>query len=122
MTTRKTIIVRTQFEAVHRWSDCPHDDVNFLRFPHRHIFYVEVEAEVTSSDREIEFIRLKRSLARFLAGNYDLDIGERSCEMICEEILQRFPILDSVSVFEDNENGARIRKKGSKNGDEGMCD
>ena len=106
----KYIIIRTQFEALHKWEDCPYEDVSFLRELHRHIFHVEVKAEVTSLNREIEFIRFKRKIEDFLQHCYKKDIGNLSCEMLCEIILNEFPCLCQASVFEDNENGAMIKR------------
>ncbi len=104
------IVIRTQFEAIHQWPECPFDDVAFLRVPHRHIFHIEVKFK-TSSDREIEFIRMKREVQAFLALNYiGKDLGKESCETIAEKILYSFHA-DFVAVFEDRENGAEVARK-----------
>jgi hypothetical protein len=108
---RSYVVARTQFEALHRWEGCPYEDVSFLRTPHRHIFHVEVKAEVKGNDREIEFIKMKRQVTRYI--NQTLtgrDIGNMSCEMIAEDLLHTFPLLCEVSVFEDGENGAVVQR------------
>lgn len=116
----KTIVVRTQFEGIHCYPDAP-KDVEFLKHPHRHMFYVEAEIEVFHDDRELEFILVKRDLDKFLKG----DLKSASCEMICRTVQQylkrTYPLNGAqvsitgsneryvnVSVFEDDENGARI--------------
>ena len=110
---RITIIIRTRFEAIHSWPNCPYEDVTFLRNPHRHEFWVEVEIEVSHNDREIEFIKAKRELDRFLAGVYGKDLGSKSCEDIAENIMNSgmFWQVQSVTVLEDGENGAKISKE-----------
>ena len=105
-----SIIIKTNFEAKHYWSDAP-VEVAFLRNPHRHIFYVEVKMEVKELDREIEFFMLKKILDDYININYKGAEFAMSCEMIAggikaylENKYQDRQI--SVSVFEDNENGA----------------
>ena len=106
---KKYIIIRTQFEATHNWPDCPIEEVAFLREEHRHIFHVEVKIEVSHNNRELEFIMLKRIVNELLQ-SLGKRLGTMSCEDIAERIITTFcnhPI-KSVSVFEDNENGAII--------------
>ena len=108
---KKYIIIRTQFEAIHSWPDCPIEEVSFLKNPHRHIFHVEIKIKVSHNNRDVEFIQAKRILNEFLQQTYnEKDIGHLSCEMICEDIQQNFAgwSSHSISVFEDNENGAEI--------------
>lgn len=104
------IVVKSQFEGIHSWDNCPHEDVKFLRWPHRHIFHVTMKVEVSHDDRELEFIRVKRKLNQFLK-SFDTDLGSTSCEMLAKQIgmffVPIFPV-EMVSVFEDNENGAEV--------------
>lgn len=85
------------------------DDVSFLGYPHRHIFFFRVEIEVNHNDRDIEFIQFKRWLETlYNEGTLQLDF--KSCEMIADdvatEINRKYPNrCFSVSVAEDNENG-----------------
>jgi len=107
---KKTIVVRTSFEAVHAWPKCPFPSVQFLKWPHRHIFHVEARAEI-KEDRGIEFIILKRSLEAFISEKYKgKDLGVKSCEVMGEEVLAFFPELNYISIFEDNENGSIVEK------------
>ena len=107
---KSSIVVRTSFEGIHKYSDAP-QEVAFLREPHRHLFVVEVEMEVFHSDRELEFIMVKHNLNKFL---FSKPFGIRSsCEQMASEIItflvgaygERQMI---VGVFEDGENGGRV--------------
>jgi len=111
---KKTVIIQTRFEATHCWPNCPHDDVAFLRHPHRHEFWIEVEIEVSHNDRDVEFIKAKRELDSYLAGVYRRkDLGSTSCEELAEKILTSglFWHCQSVTVLEDGENGAKVSKE-----------
>lgn len=115
---KKVVIIRTRFEATHCWPDCPHDDVAFLKHPHRHEFWVEVEIEVSHNDRDVEFIRVKRTLDHYIAERYKgRDLGSKSCEDIAEEILlaaelrRDICLFHSVTVLEDGENGAKVSQE-----------
>ena len=108
------IVVKGQFEAIHSWDKCPHKDVSFLKWPHRHIFHVVLKLIVTHDDRDLEFIKIKRILEDHLIYKYHrYDLGSKSCEMLAEEIGDYFNRLIEnkvafVSVSEDEENSAEI--------------
>lgn len=103
------IVVTTRFEALHYWPDCPFEDVKFLRNPHRHVFHVIMKFPVNHNDRDREFILAKRGLEEWINQYWNKqDLGSKSCEDLCTELLIRFPDAVFVSVFEDNENGAEI--------------
>jgi|TARA_R110000764_G_scaffold1012_2_gene3796 hypothetical protein len=104
---RTNIIVNLQHEAVHQWTDCKLEGVEFLAFPHRHIFHICCKKEVTHDDRDIEIILLKRKVNSFLDEMYPKTFGDMSCEMIAKELLNVFE-LNYCSVLEDNENGAEV--------------
>jgi len=102
--------VTTSFEGIHQYpgaKDLP--GVEFLAYPHRHIFHVKLTIEVFDNDREIEFILLKRWLDSMCT---DYQLNNRSCEQIAEEIRRAVENQYGshrrieVSVSEDNENGA----------------
>ena len=78
------IIVNLQYEATHNWPKCPFKEVEFLKYPHRHIFYIKCKKEVSHSDRDIEIIMLKRKIEKYLSIEYQNDFRSKSCEMIAE--------------------------------------
>lgn len=85
-------------------------DVSFLGAPHRHIFHFRVSLEVTHDDRDVEFIQFKRELEGLYSSG-TLELSYKSCEMIADElavyIMEKYPKRNlSISVAEDNENGA----------------
>lgn len=106
------IKIREIILGTHRWADCPHEEVDFLRNEHLHEFYVFVECNVDHSDREIEFIKLRIWLREFLDRYYQkkdtiFRFGTMSCEQISEEItrnlIQEFGHKNwKVSISEDN--------------------
>jgi len=105
----KSIVVKARKELIHRYVDAP-DEVSFLREWHRHELHIEMEVDVKHSDREIEFIMIKRELQYQLDFNIKLINVEKSCEMIAQEIAEIFAIKHpgrkiKVSVYEDGENG-----------------
>ena len=77
--------------GTHQWSNCPHEDVSFLRNEHHHDFTIRVSTEVVHDDRDIEFIMLRIDLMQILATtfinqNYIVKFENRSCEMISNDI------------------------------------
>ena len=88
------------------------DDVSFLGVAHRHIFHFRVAIDVFHDDRDIEFIQFKRWIESLYATD-TLELNHRSCEMIAEELAQeihnKYPGRSiTISVAEDNENGATM--------------
>ena len=86
------------------------DDVSFLGYPHRHMFYFYVTLGVTHNDRDVEFIQFKRELERLFTKNV-LHLDYQSCEMIAENLINyienKYPNRAvRVEVYEDDENGA----------------
>lgn len=104
----KQVIVRLQVEGIHNWETCDINEVMFLKYPHRHIFHIELAKSVEDSDREIEIIMLKRHIKNYL-GEEPVKFRSKSCEMIAEDLLNVFDA-DYVIVTEDGENGAKISK------------
>lgn len=114
MSKKTFIYVKFQKEGIHKYpqaaEDCRLSDVNFLAYPHRHMFHFKIGIEVFHEDREIEFIQFKRWLES-LYGDGTLQLDYKSCEMIIDDLYKvisdRYPnrIL-TMDVSEDNENGA----------------
>jgi len=109
-----------QVEGTHNWPDCPFDEVDYLRVPHRHIFHIKAYKRVLHDDRDVEFIMLKHEIQKYLTSTY-LDernlptskqllvFGAMSCEMIAKELCDVF-MLTRCEVSEDNENGAIVTR------------
>lgn len=109
MKTKTTIIVRTRFEAIHKWDDAP-EEVGFLRYPHRHVFHVEAAFPVKHQNRDREFFTEQARVSRFV--HRRLQEGgttDWSCEMWAASILDSVGAV-SVSVWEDGENGAKVER------------
>lgn len=113
MPKKAFIIVRGDYEFSHLYADAP-EEVAYLRNLHRHIFNYEVEIEVYHDDRELEFIMVKHRIDEFLSFRFENWSDKTSCEMMAQSIGQYLQTLYgferdlTVSVFEDNENGAKV--------------
>ena len=122
--TQTNIIIRFQLEGFHNFPRAKEifPAVGFLSDRHRHIFHFELEKKVNHNDRDVEFILFKREVMSWLVDifgtsysddnppfAYYCDFGAMSCESIASELLTKFD-LESCSVFEDGENGARVFK------------
>lgn len=112
---RTNIIVSLEQEGVHCWPECPIEEVDFLKNPHRHVFKIVCKKEVSHNDRDIEIIQLKRKIRYYLLSDYGVghngaegcDFGRMSCEQIANELMSNFA-LNYCSVLEDGENGAEV--------------
>lgn len=114
----KSIIVRTQFEAIHRWKDAP-EEVFFLRNFHRHLFKLSIQISVDGLDRELEYFMVLNRLNEFLRNNFKKDQGiDASCETMGMLILDNFLLPTygknrkyKVEVSEDGENSGLLEYK-----------
>lgn len=113
MQHKSLIIVKGQFEHQHRYYEAP-EEVSYLRSLHRHLFHYEVELEVFHDDRELEFIMVKHRIDAFVERSKDSWGDLVSCEQMALAIgnylrnKYGFDRALTVSVLEDNENGAKI--------------
>ncbi|MEM4258047.1 MAG: hypothetical protein QXL17_02705 [Candidatus Thermoplasmatota archaeon] len=111
---RTRVIIRLSVEGIHRWAECPIEEVSYLRQYHRHIFNVIGKAYVTHSDRDIEFIQAAHDIRQYLYDNYYneqykcLFFNDKSCEMLADEIVTRFKLYE-CEVNEDGEGGAIVK-------------
>jgi hypothetical protein len=102
-----TIFIRTQFAGVHSYpkADGKHE---YLQYPHRHIFHVEVEVKVMHEERDIEFLTFKQYIDEYCT-RWSVPTTN-SCETMARHIalhlidIKLHPI--KVSVSEDGENGS----------------
>lgn len=112
MAPRKFVIVKFQIEGTHFWDTCNIAEVNYLAAEHRHVFHITAKKEVSHDDREIEIIRLKHDLQKYMEIYYCRDkrlhrLGATSCETLASILLKEFQ-LDYCEVLEDGENGAEV--------------
>lgn len=122
------IWVTFQKEGIHCYPEAAKDnsltDVNFLGYPHRHIFHFKVWIEVFQDNRDIEFIQFKRWLESLYNEN-TLNLNSKSCEMISNDlhgiITSKYPNRDiRISIAEDNENGSEMYYESSTTSDTGI--
>jgi len=98
-------------EGTHNWPDCPLEEVDYLRSPHRHLFGIKAHVAVNHDDRFVEFIALKHEIQSYIRNTYynvskNLHVfGAMSCEMLARELIEKFN-LTKCEVDEDGENGA----------------
>ena len=116
MNNKNFIWVTFQKEGIHKYPQALTDpklkEVEFLGYPHRHMFHFRVELEVFHDDRDVEFILFKRELEG-LYSEGTMQVDNQSCEMIARELAKyiqtKYPNRAlSISVAEDNENGCRL--------------
>lgn len=108
---KRYVKAKVTFEGIHNWENCPIEEVSFLRHPHRHKFTIIAKKEVTHNDRDTEFIVLGRKILNYIDTTYkkaesSFDtylLGSQSCEMIAEDILKQFNLVE-CEVWEDMEN------------------
>lgn len=103
------VVVRLQFQGVHRWPDAD----NYLKHPHRHVFFVTAYKDVTHPDRQVEFIELKSEILKTLHDTFESDggvlqLGRLSCEDLAIMLITKH-FLTACEVSEDGENGALVK-------------
>ena len=108
---KKNIWVTFQKEGIHKYPDAP-DEVDFLRYPHRHMFHFKVQIEVYNDDRDIEYFIFKRWLESLYADDI-LQLDYKSCEMMADDLAKqikdKYPGRQlSIDVSEDGENGCHV--------------
>jgi hypothetical protein len=113
-----SVVVTFSIEGFHCWPAAKDifPEVGFLSDRHRHMFGFRCYATVTHTDRDEEFILLNRKIQKALRIAFSkgvtnvLEFGSMSCEAIGEWLLEEFPMLYKVEVWEDWENGAVIER------------
>jgi len=117
MKTSTTVMVKLAVDGCHNFPKAAElfPEVDFLADRHRHMFHFTVACKVTHSDRDKEFIMLKRDVLEYMYEQYYNDgsrtceFGSKSCEMLAEQILKQFDA-EWVEVWEDMENGAKVER------------
>ena len=123
MKTATTVMVKLAVDGCHNFPKAAElfPEVAFLASRHRHMFHFTVACKVTHSDRDKEFIMLKRDVIDYINKQYynnytrTCEFGSKSCEMLAQEVLERFDA-EWVECWEDLENGARVEKISSLRG------
>lgn len=87
-------------------------NVSHLANRHMHYFFFKVWVEVNHSNREIEFIQLRRWL-EYSLGSGTIDVNNKSCEMLAEDVINlihdRYPLSEiRVDVSEEGINGSYL--------------
>lgn len=113
---KSEVYCKVNFEAVHNWPGVVNipglEEVDYLQYPHRHVFVIRAYSKVTHTDRDVEFIWLAHQIEKFMKAQFpDGKLGAMSCEMIGELILNNFPAVYKVDVSEDDENGAIMERE-----------
>lgn len=110
MTTQ--IIVTVPFRGLHCWPDAtPHR--HYLGDPHLHTFKVRVWVPVQHDDRDVEFHDMQLILRDYIhnlfpeAGGF-LQMAGTSCEQLAKLVMETFPDLTKVQIWEDEDNGAEV--------------
>jgi hypothetical protein len=116
---QRQIWITWQREGIHKYPAALTDpnlaDVQFLGYPHRHMFHFRVWIDVFHNDRDLEFIQFKRWCeSLYSSDNSVLSLDHKSCEMMADDlyiqIADRYPgRVVHIEVSEDGENGALIR-------------
>jgi len=113
-----SVVVTFNVEGFHNWPAAKDifPEVAFLSDRHRHMFGFRCYAHVTHTDRDEEFILLNRKIQKGLRIGFTgsetnvLEFGSMSCEAIGEWLLESFPSLYKVEVWEDWENGCVVER------------
>jgi len=87
-------------------------DVGHLGLRHMHYFNFKVWVQVTHSNREIEFIQLRRWIENLYKTN-SLEMDHQSCEMLAEALFTklsaRYPGMEiRIDISEEGINGAYV--------------
>ncbi len=112
---KKCVEVTWKAPGMHCWPEAP-EEVDFLRNPHRHLFWFTAWATITKS-RQIEFFLLRNQMQVLTAkiADYNFlgyDFKDFSCEQIAEKLLKHAPpSVYAIKVSEDNENASIVQKE-----------
>jgi hypothetical protein len=108
---KKKVVTHNSIEGYHYYPDAP-KEVEFLKYPHRHLFDIRCQFKVTDSNREVEIFIQQGAIDMIITKHFGkpADFGDMSCEMIGEWILNEFDNCIEVEVLEDGKGGAVIQR------------
>ncbi len=108
---RKYIFIRTKKIGIHAFRDKDRvpQQVNYIYFPHRHVFHFEILLSVNDIN-VVDYVVLKKDIDNFLDKIFEKKTP-MSCEMFGQLTIKylRKQFVESdifVGVSEDNENGS----------------
>ena len=105
---KRFIEVKLDIEGLHSWPNCDIEEVEYLKYMHRHTFQFFCRAEVSHGDRDIEFIEFKHSIKAYIGSKYYdkkykcCNFTGQSCETLAEELVREFNLC-RCAVSEDGE-------------------
>lgn len=113
--SRRTVTATVARVGFHSWPAAP-ARVGYLASPHRHLFTIRAEFDVTHADRDVEFHIAQGWLDAAVRELYPQEqdrgeyaFGHSSCEHIAQAVAEALPHRPrAVEVWEDMENGARV--------------
>lgn len=102
------IVVKFDLEGSHVWLDAP-DEFELLRSRHSHIFRFVAYIPVGQTNRELEFLKVRRELAGSVKSSFKgepCDFRANSCEMLAEHVARTIKAKwgvwpTRVEVYED---------------------
>lgn len=114
----RKIYVTFQKEGIHKYPAALTDpklaDVQFLGWPHRHIFHFKVWVSVSHDNREREFIQEKRFMESLYSDGV-LELDYKSVEMMADDLYEKLAERYAgenrtvwIDISEDGENGCFI--------------
>ena len=106
----KLVLIDFDIEGFHNYPESP-KEVEFLKYPHRHLFQIKMGFEVTDSNREIEIFIMTDVVKEYINSKYGTpaQFQNMSCEHIAEDLLNKFNS-KFVEVLEDSKGGARVEQ------------
>jgi len=105
---RTEVIINFDVVGFHQYKEAP-DKVKFLKYPHRHLFNIQMGFNVVDLDREIEIFIQEDLVRNYLYETYGTSckFGGMSCEMIAADLLNKFGAV-WVKVLEDGKGGSIV--------------
>lgn len=105
------VLTYNEIEGIHYWENAI-SPVEFLKHPHRHVFVIKCQFEVTDDDRQIEIIIQQNKIKDYIEKKfgYPALFKNMSCEMIAKDIILNFKNCSICEILEDGYGGAKVRR------------
>ena len=109
---KKLVVLDFEIVGFHFWPEAI-PQVDFLKYPHRHIFQIRVHIEVKHNNRQKEIFIETEKLQNYISNVFGTpaNFENMSCEAIAEHILEYGSSYDytKVEVYEDGKGGAIVQ-------------